>query len=135
MSSCLHISWTPGDPGEFEPIYNEDKRSTAGEPGRGEDWGIPLVVLQHICAWTDDSMFIFDIFKDEQTAHALIFAPETIPEDLRTTSSGPSLWSKLGVVTPSKREVPAVENLRIAKVVPPIETMVTDSGGHRRIPS
>jgi hypothetical protein len=135
MPGVLHISWTPGDVEKFEPIYNEDKRESAGTPGRGEDWGVPLTVIQHICGWSDDTMYIVDMFKDEQTTHDLIFAPENLAEDLRTVASGPSMWSKLGVITPSKRDVPAVENLRISKVVPPVVTELTDHGGHRRIRS
>jgi len=129
----MFIMRTEGDPVKLQEIYHDYYTELAGQPGRGEDWGIPLVVLRHICAFDSRGMYIIDVFKDEETLHNLLFNPGNLPDHLRPVNVGsPSMWARMGVEMPQKRWERDVEVLHVGKILPPLQSVQSDLGGDRR---
>jgi hypothetical protein len=128
---AMFIGRTMGDPAALKEAYDKEMTALAGLPGRGEDWGVPLVALVHICAFSDDAMYEVNLFRDEETMRSLIFEPEKLPLHLRPApADGASMWSTLGI--PSYRErwdTPDVSVYRVGKVLPPLHTVISDEGG------
>lgn len=77
---------TTGDVAALKAAYDRSARERAGEHARGEEWGIPNAALHHVCAFSDDAMYIFDIFRDSETQHNLIHNREALPSRLRPVS-------------------------------------------------
>jgi len=126
------ISRTPGDPEELRALYEENYTALAGAPGRGEDWGTPLVVLQHICGFSDDAMYIIDVFENEETLNNLVNAPEKLPDHLRpSVGRTDAMWKNMGGVNLRDRPKDIIR-LKVAKYLPPLTGVVTEQGGLRR---
>lgn len=86
MPPVMMVVKTTGDVEELKRAYDKSCRERAGEHARGPEWGIPRAALQHVCGFTDDAMYIIDIFKDEETQHNMIFNREALPEAIRPVS-------------------------------------------------
>lgn len=90
MPPVLWMLKTTGDVEKLREAYDRSNRANAGEAGRGKEWGIPLVALRHTCAFSDEAMYLFDVFKDEETLRTLVFNREALPEHLRPRSGAMS---------------------------------------------
>jgi hypothetical protein len=74
---------TTGDAEALKAAYDRSARERAGEHARGEEWGIPKAALLHVCAFSDDAMYIFDVFRDSEIQQNLIHNRQALPEHLR----------------------------------------------------
>lgn len=127
------ISRTPGDPEKLRQIYENTYRASAGQHGRGEDWGIPLVVLQHLCGFTDDAMYLIDVFQDDETLDLLTWHADQLPAHLRPEISGTtSMWKQMGVPNLRDRWEEDVTRIKVAKMLPPLTAILPEEGGARR---
>ena len=90
MPPVLMILKTTGNVESLKAAYDKSCEATAGERGRGADWGIPRLALQHYCAFSDDAMYIFDIFESEEIMHKLVLDRASLPENLRPATGNMS---------------------------------------------
>jgi hypothetical protein len=129
------IGRTKGDPVELQKIYEENFSALAGQPGRGEDWGIPLVVLQHICAVSHDALYIIDFFKDDETRENLLNTPSELPEHLRpSVSRTAGMWQRMGVANLRDRPEDTTR-LKVIKMLPSLNVTLPELGAERRLRS
>jgi hypothetical protein len=128
----MFIRHDPGDPETLHRVYDENFTKSAGQPGRGEDWGIPLVVLHHICGYNEKGSVTIDIFEDEETMKNLVFNQERLPPHLRPAVSSAGMWEQMGLPRPKDRWERDVQVMRVEKVLPPLRAVVSDEGGLRR---
>jgi hypothetical protein len=127
--TSLYVARIEGDPSAMEESYHKTYAALAGLPGRGKDWGIPLVVLRHICAFGSDAMWIVDVFENEQMMKDLIFHRENLPAHLVPAAGDmPCLYDTLG-----KRWEKDVRVLRAGKILPPLQSVLTEDGGAVRV--
>lgn len=122
--AVMFIRRDEGDPEELERSYSENHSKKAGEHGRGEDWGIPLVVLHHLIGYTGTGRVVVDMFEDQTTMETLLFSPQELPEHLRPAT--------VGMVLPKERWERDGVFLKVHKMVPPLRAVATEEGGARR---
>jgi hypothetical protein len=124
MTTMLYIARFEGDPAEMEESYHRTYRMLAGLPGRGRDWGIPAVILRHVCAFSSDAMWIVDLYENEKTMRNLIFNREELPAELRPAAGDVAcLYDSL-----RERWDRDVRVFRAGKVLPPLQAVLSDSG-------
>lgn len=124
MATTLYIARIAGNPAEMEASYHQTYSALAGLPGRGRDWGIPAVILRHICAFGEDAMWIVDLYENEKTMQDLIFHRENLPPELRPAAGdAPCLYDSLG-----ERWEKDVRVFRAGKVLPPLRAVLAESG-------
>jgi hypothetical protein len=124
MTTSLYIARLEGDPAEMESSYHRTYAALAGLPGRGRDWGIPAVILRHVCAFSSDAMWIVDVYENQQVMQDLIFHRENLPAGLRpAVGNMPCLYDSL-----AERWEKDVRVLRAGKILPSLRTVLSDHG-------
>lgn len=127
----LSVAKIEGDVAELERDYLDSYTTLAGLRGRGKDWGIPVVILRHICAFGPDAMWLVDVYDSEQTMHDLIFERNNLPAELvPEPGAKPCLYD-----TMAERWEKDVRVMRVGKALPPLRTVLSVSGVPVRIGS